>query len=148
MRRQTKKSRLLLGVTSVILATAPFFPSAEAATVKSTSPAITAVSKVVSPVYLNAKSYINLVDVAIETTIDDGLIKFNDSSERLRVFDEKKSEIKHNNNGFSFKNEDGDIYDLESMTVEIFNNELSGFAGFKKAEAFEDIKRFFSVGTD
>ncbi|MBB6638130.1 hypothetical protein [Cohnella thailandensis] len=65
MRSQTKKNRLLLGVTSVVLATAPFFSAAEAAMVTTTVPAITAVSKVVKPIYLNAKSYINLVDVSL-----------------------------------------------------------------------------------
>lgn len=58
------KKTLLLGLTTAaIIGAIPVIPAANAAV--TTTPAITAVSKVVKPIYLSKTSYFNLVDVTL-----------------------------------------------------------------------------------
>jgi hypothetical protein len=74
MKRIINRRKLLLGVTAIMLATTPIYSASYAATTtKVMTPAITAVSNVVKPVYLTTKNYIKLVDATLSPS-DDGQV--------------------------------------------------------------------------
>ncbi|WP_019007121.1 hypothetical protein [Cohnella laeviribosi] len=72
MIRKRNQSRLLLGVTAVLLGACPIYTNAAITPVAAAATSnITSVAQVVKPIFITSKSYFNLVDVGL-TPDDDG----------------------------------------------------------------------------
>lgn len=112
MNGSSKKFKVLIGLTAVMLAAAPASALA-ATTAKATAPKITAVSQVVKPIYLSNTSYINLVDVGL-SPVDGGQI----AAFTLSIYNGSSSSLDLSNYWFRLSNLSGSTYSVKTSAAD------------------------------
>ncbi|CAI6082010.1 hypothetical protein [Cohnella sp. JJ-181] len=112
MNGSSKKFKVLVGLTAVMLAVAPFSASA-ATTTKAAAPMITAVTQVVKPIYLNSTSYINLVDVGL-SPVDGGQI----AAFTLSIYNGSSASLDLTNYWFRLANLSGSTYSIKTSAAD------------------------------
>lgn len=114
MNGSSKKLKVIVGLTALMLATTPVSAlAATSTTAKATAPKITAVSQVVKPIYLNSKSYINLVDVGL-TPVDGGQI----AAFTLSIYNGSSTSLDLSDYWFRLSNQSGSSYAIKTASAD------------------------------
>jgi len=125
MSRKSKTSKALLGVAAFMLASAPIYTVSSPAFAASTQslPKATSVTNVVKPVYISAKSYINLVDVALKPT-DGGQI----ASFTLSIYNGDAKELDLTNYWFRLAGKAGSTYPLKLSAADAKTTKIAPYS--------------------
>lgn len=119
MNGSSKKFKVLIGMTALMLAAAPASALA-ASTTKAAAPKVTAVSQVVKPIYLNSSSYINLVDVGL-SPVDGGQI----AAFTLSIYNGSSASLDLSNFWFRLANASGSAYSIKTSAAEAKLNRVA-----------------------
>lgn len=119
MNGSSKKFKVLVGLTAIMLAAAPASVSA-ATTTNKVVPKITAVSQVVKPIFLNSKSYINLVDVGL-SPVDGGQL----AAFTLSIYNGSSAALDLSNYWFRLSNLSGSSYSLKASATDAKLNKVA-----------------------
>ena len=114
MKAKRKSSKLLMGMTAVMLVATPIYgsPAAHAAAA-TTTPPVTAVSKVIKPIYISSRSYVNLVDVGLSPS-DDGQI----ATYTLSIYNGDTTTLDLTNYWFRLTSASGASYSLKTSAAD------------------------------
>jgi hypothetical protein len=111
MRHKGKAKTILTGVTALMLVSAPLYGVTDQVEAATNAPPITAVSRVIKPIYISAKSYINLVDVGLVPS-DDGQI----ASYTLSIYNGGNSTLDLSDYWFRLSNASGASFSLKTAS--------------------------------
>ncbi|SFB47401.1 hypothetical protein SAMN05216312_109146 [Cohnella sp. OV330] len=112
MNGSSKKFKVLVGITAIMLAAAPVSAFA-ANTTNAAATKITAVSQIVKPIYLSSTSYINLVDVGL-SPVDGGQI----AAFTLSIYNGSSSALDLSNYWFRLSNLSGSSYSIKTSAAD------------------------------
>jgi hypothetical protein len=114
------KKKIIIGIASLAIAVTPLIQGNTRVEAATTASKITAVNQVVKPVYLSAKSYINLVDVTIAPSEEGQVASFT-----LSIYNGGSSEIKLVDYWFRLASQSGTSYPLKVVSEDAKKNTIA-----------------------